>query len=293
MEVVERVRASYDNKCATLSVMQFGFVPGRGTMDNIFILRQQQINFRVVNKTLYMAFVDVPRRVISSGPFPCLALRSGWVCLIHSMHENAISRVCFHCNLSKKFSVKVGVNQGSYLSPYYSSWYWKPHPKGLRAGCPWENWYGDDLIIISKIGGVTARKADPRTSRSITFLIHACVFNRFYKGACVWWNVILGLKTLLLSAFMRLFRCRTPGPLFTQRLRRLTKKISWSREATRFDVLIIVSLRNLAGILTALLPRYLSSLGATGRVWIRISWLRDFTRSGGKTSVRLMNRALD
>ena len=39
--------------------MQFGFVPGRSTTNAIFIVRQLQEKFWAVNKTLYMAFVDL------------------------------------------------------------------------------------------------------------------------------------------------------------------------------------------------------------------------------------------
>ena len=51
--------------------MQFGFIPGRGTTDVIFIIRQLQEKYLAVKKPLYLAFIDlekafdcVPRKVI-------------------------------------------------------------------------------------------------------------------------------------------------------------------------------------------------------------------------------------
>ena len=50
---------------------QFGFVPGRGTTDAIFVEKQLQEKYLAANKRLYMAFVDlekafdgVPRKII-------------------------------------------------------------------------------------------------------------------------------------------------------------------------------------------------------------------------------------
>ena len=53
---------------------------------------------------------------------------------------------------------------------------------------------------------------------------------------------------------------------------------------------MIVSLWNLTGTSAALLPRCLSNFRAIEKVQSRISRLRDFTRSCGKTSHRLVNR---
>ena len=51
--------------------MQFGFVPGKGTMDAIFMVRQLQENFLEKRKDLFSAFVDlekafdrVPRQIV-------------------------------------------------------------------------------------------------------------------------------------------------------------------------------------------------------------------------------------
>ena len=51
--------------------MQFGFMPGKGTTDAIFIMRQVQEKHQTKKKKLYYAFVDlekafdrVPREVV-------------------------------------------------------------------------------------------------------------------------------------------------------------------------------------------------------------------------------------
>ena len=50
---------------------QFDFVPGSGTTDAIFVVRQLQVKYLAASKRLYMAFVDlekafdpVPQKVI-------------------------------------------------------------------------------------------------------------------------------------------------------------------------------------------------------------------------------------
>ena len=64
------------------------------------------------------------------------------------------------------------------------------------------------------------------------------------------------------------------------------RQISWSLEAARLDVAIVVLLWNLTGTSAAALPNF----RAIVKVQTRISRLRDFTRSCGKTSYRLLNR---
>ena len=67
-------------------------------------------------------------------------------------------------------------------------------------------------------------------------------------------------------------------------------KISWSLDAARIGFKLFQSLWNLAGTSAALLLRCLSNFRAIRPLQHPISRLRDFTRFGGKTSYRLVNK---
>ena len=58
---VERVIEARVRKIIKIDDMQFGFMPERGTMDAIFIVRQLQEKFLGKNKDLWMAFVDLEK----------------------------------------------------------------------------------------------------------------------------------------------------------------------------------------------------------------------------------------
>ena len=71
MKVLERIVDSLIRQVVSINDSQFGFVPGRGTTDTIFVIRQLQEKYLAANKRLYMAFVDlekafdrVPKKVI-------------------------------------------------------------------------------------------------------------------------------------------------------------------------------------------------------------------------------------
>ena len=71
MKVIERIIDKLLRERVDIDEMQFGFVPGCGTTDAIFLLRQLQEKYLGKRKNLYLAFVDlekafdrVPRRVV-------------------------------------------------------------------------------------------------------------------------------------------------------------------------------------------------------------------------------------
>ena len=59
MKVLERIVDGLIRQVVSIDDSQFGFVPGRGTTDAIFVIRQLQEKYLAANKRLYMAFLDL------------------------------------------------------------------------------------------------------------------------------------------------------------------------------------------------------------------------------------------
>ena len=134
---------------------QFGFVPGRGTTDAIFVVRQLQEKYLAANKRLYMAFVNlekafdrVPRKVIWA--LRQLGVDEWIVRLVQGMYSNARSRVRVGDGYSVEFEVKVGVHQGSVLSTLLFIIVLEALSHEFRCGVPWEDLHAEYLVIIAE-----------------------------------------------------------------------------------------------------------------------------------------------
>ena len=71
IKIVERVLERRIQTLVNLNIMQFGFMPGKRTVDAIFIVRRMKEEYQQKDKQLYMCFVDmekvlnrVPRKVM-------------------------------------------------------------------------------------------------------------------------------------------------------------------------------------------------------------------------------------
>ena len=156
MKIVERIVDGLIRQLVSIDNFQFGFVPGRGTTDAIFDVRQLQEKYLAANKRLYMAFVDlekafdrVPRKVIWWA-LRKLGVEEWIVRLVQGMYANAWSRVRVGEGYSEEFEVKVGVHQGSVLSPLLCIIVLEALSREFRSGVPWEDLYADDLVIIAE-----------------------------------------------------------------------------------------------------------------------------------------------
>jgi len=136
--------------------MQFGFMKGKGTTDAIFIARQMQDNFRVKGKKLCFRFVDlekafdrVPREVISCA-MRKLGVEEWLVSAVMSMYTGVKTVVRTVYGNSKSFEVKVGMQQGSALSPLLFVIVMEAISREFRVALPWELLYADDLAVISE-----------------------------------------------------------------------------------------------------------------------------------------------
>ena len=135
--------------------MQYGFMPERGTVDAVFVLRRPTEKFRAKNK-LFFVFVDlekafdrVPRGVIR------FALRRKGVpeYLVNgvmSLYEGCKTAVLVDGELSSSFSVKVGVHQVSALSPLLFIMVMDVLTEDVRDGSLMELLYADDLVLCGE-----------------------------------------------------------------------------------------------------------------------------------------------
>jgi hypothetical protein len=155
MKVFERVLEKRIRSSIKIDDQQFGFRPGRGTTDAIFIIRQIQEKFLGKKKELWMAFVDlekafdrVPREVL------WWALRSLGLCewmikVVESMYDGVTTAVKVNGESSSDFEVKVGVHQGSVLSPLLFIAVIEAVSRKFKVGLPWELLYADDLALLA------------------------------------------------------------------------------------------------------------------------------------------------
>ena len=135
--------------------IQFGFMPGKGTTDAIFTMRQVQEKHQAKKKKLYYAFVDlekafdrVPREEVR------WALRKLGVdeYLSHTgmaLYTEACTVVRTDAGPSESFEVKVGLHQGSVLSPLLFAAAMDVVSSEVKSGLPSELRYADDLVILT------------------------------------------------------------------------------------------------------------------------------------------------
>ena len=156
MKLFEKVLEERLRKLIQVDGRQFGFSPGRSTTDAIFVMRQIQEKFSEKKKKLYHVFVDlekafdqVPRRVIE------WALRrqevpERLVAAVMSLYVESRSKVKTVAGTSEAFDIRVGVHQGSALSPLLFITVMEEATKLTRGDGPWELLYADDLVLTAE-----------------------------------------------------------------------------------------------------------------------------------------------
>ena len=156
MKIVERVLERRIQTLVNLNEMQFGFMPGKGTVDAIFIVRRMQEEYQKKDKKLYMCFVDmekafdrVPKKVMEWA-MRKKGLSEVMVRVVMSLYDGAKTKVRVGSAYSEEFEVKVGVHQGSVLPPLLFAIVVDVITENARRGVVNELLYADDLVIMSE-----------------------------------------------------------------------------------------------------------------------------------------------
>jgi hypothetical protein len=156
MKLWERIIEQRLRKKTKISENQFGFMPGRSTMEAIFSLRQLMEKYRAKRKNLHMVFIDlekaydrVPRNLI----WWVLKKRNvprGYIEILKDMYEGAITNVKTTCGETGGFPVTIGLHQGSSLSPYLFALIMDELTVHIQEEVPWCMLFADDIVLVDE-----------------------------------------------------------------------------------------------------------------------------------------------
>ena len=124
MKILEKIIERRLRKTVEIDPMQFGFMPGRGTLDAIFTFQQIQEKLQEKRKELFTTFVDlekaydrVQRDLVYWSPRK-RKVPEKLVRLVKATYKKATTVVRTAHVKTGQFEIEVGLHQGSGLSPF-------------------------------------------------------------------------------------------------------------------------------------------------------------------------------
>nr|QQJ42582.1 chitinase 6-2 [Sogatella furcifera] len=156
MKLYERIIDKRLRKETSISRGQFGFMPGRSTTDAIFALRRLIEKYAEKNKSLVFVFIDLEKaydRVPREEIWRCLrhkGLSEKYVRVIQDMYHDATTTIRTSLGQTTQIPVRVGLHQGSALSPYIFDIVMDVMTEGVRGGAPWCMLFADDVVLCGE-----------------------------------------------------------------------------------------------------------------------------------------------
>ncbi|KAI5627659.1 hypothetical protein C0J50_8434, partial [Silurus asotus] len=153
MKLWERVVEARLREEVTICEQQYGFMPRKSTTDALFALRMLMEKYREGQKELHCVFVDlekaydrVPREEL------CYCMRKSgvsekYVRVVRDMYEGSVTAVKCAVGTTDWFRVKVGLHQGSALSPFLFAVVMDRLTDEVRQESPWTMMFADDIVI--------------------------------------------------------------------------------------------------------------------------------------------------
>ena len=151
MKVWERIIETRLRDRVEISKQQYGFMPGKGTTDAMFALRILMKKYREGQRELHCVFVDLEKAYdrVPQELWYCMR-KSGivekYVQLVQDMYEGSETVVRCAVGTTESFKVKVGLHQGSALSPFLFSMIMDRPTYEVRREPPWTMLFVDDIV---------------------------------------------------------------------------------------------------------------------------------------------------
>ena len=149
----ERIVNNWLRKLVPINEMHFGFMPQKGTTDAIYALRQLMEKQREGQTNMSVVFIDLEKaydRVPREELWRALRIRrvpEHLISLIKDMYDDCSTVVRCEAGESEPFGARVGVHQGSTLSPFLFVLLMDVLTEEVALEIPWSIIYADDIML--------------------------------------------------------------------------------------------------------------------------------------------------
>ena len=156
MKLWERIVEKRLRSDLKFSNQQYGFMPGKSTTDALFALRVLMEKYREGQKELHCVFVDLEKaydKVPREEVWYCMrksGLAEKYVRIVQDMYNDSTTAVRCAVGVTEGFEVKVGLHQGSALSPCLFAMMMDRMTDEIREEAPWTMMFADDIVICSE-----------------------------------------------------------------------------------------------------------------------------------------------
>ena len=156
MKLWERIIERSLRRDLTFSNQQYGFMPGKSTTDALFALIVLMEKYREGQKELHCVFVDLEKaydKVPREEVWYCMrksGLAEKYVRIVQDMYDGSTTAVRCAVGVTEGFEVKVGLHQGSALSPCLFAMVMDRMTDDIREEAPWTMMFADDIVICSE-----------------------------------------------------------------------------------------------------------------------------------------------
>jgi hypothetical protein len=156
MKLWERIIEHRLRGVTNITENQFGFMPGRSTMDAIFLIRQLMERCREQKKDMHMIFIDLEKaydkvtRNVMWWALQKHKVSSKYITLIKDMYDNVVTSIRTSDGDTNDFLINIELHQGSALSPYLFALVMDEVTRDIQGGIPWCMLFADDVVLVDE-----------------------------------------------------------------------------------------------------------------------------------------------
>ena len=156
MKIWERVVEARLREEVQICEQQYGFMPRKSTTDAMFALRLLIEKYIEGQKELHCVFVDLEKaydRVPRQEVWYCLRksrVPEEYIRVVQDMYEGSRTAVRSTVGMTEEFRVRVGLHQGSALSPFLLTIVMDRLTDDIRQPSPWSMMFADDIVLCSE-----------------------------------------------------------------------------------------------------------------------------------------------